>query len=251
MISRVLRTLAVATLVAAAAACSRSDASQASAPSIQLVPASGATPARIEVTGLSSAALDDLRDARLTPDQWPSLLRVAVAEDGPAMVGSYDIGDGSVRFTPAFRFDPGREYHVRFDPSVVAGALIPPVAARVGLPARVTGPTTVVERVYPTADLVPENLLRVYVEFSAPMGRKSGLEYVQLLDDRGTLLNRDHARAWLPGDIPPGGSADVEIDVPAPPQPGRYGLKFDLVSEGIDWFEKCGSPTTTRTLIVR
>ncbi|HEX5110711.1 MAG TPA: hypothetical protein VFV95_19810 [Vicinamibacterales bacterium] len=185
MISRVLRTLAVATLVAAAAACSRSDASQASAPSIQLVPASGATPARIEVTGLSSAALDDLRDARLTPDQWPSLLRVAVAEDGPAMVGSYDIGDGSVRFTPAFRFDPGREYHVRFDPSVVAGALIPPVAARVGLPARVTGPTTVVERVYPTADLVPENLLRVYVEFSAPMGRKSGLEYVQLLDDRG------------------------------------------------------------------
>jgi hypothetical protein len=28
-------------------------------------------------------------------------------------------------------------------------------------------------------------------------------------------------------------------------------LKFDLVSEGIDWFEQCGSETTTRTLVVR
>ena len=33
--------------------------------------------------------------------------------------------------------------------------------------------------------------------------------------------------------------------------PGRYALKFDLVSEGIDWFEKCGSPTTTRSVWVR
>ena len=34
-------------------------------------------------------------------------------------------------------------------------------------------------------------------------------------------------------------------------QPGRYTLKFDLVSEGIDWFERCGSPTTTRPLWVQ
>ena len=25
------------------------------------------------------------------------------------------------------------------------------------------------------------------------------------------------------------------------PTPGRYALKFDLVSEGVDWFERCGS----------
>ena len=67
----------------------------------------------------------------------------------------------------------------------------------------------------------------------------------------GAMINRDHARAWLPGDIPPGGTAEVRIDVPAPDTPGRYGLKFDLVSEGIDWFEACGSPTTTVGLWVR
>ena len=36
-----------------------------------------------------------------------------------------------------------------------------------------------------------------------------------------------------------------------PGEPGRYRLKFDLVSEGIDWFERCGSPTTTTALRVR
>jgi MoaA/NifB/PqqE/SkfB family radical SAM enzyme len=85
----------------------------------------------------------------------------------------------------------------------------------------------------------------------ASYGRRLVRLGAQLVASDGTIINRDHARAWLPGDIPPGGSAEVEIDVPAPEQPGRYALKFDLVSEGIDWFEKCGSPTTTRALVVR
>jgi hypothetical protein len=36
----------------------------------------------------------------------------------------------------------------------------------------------------------------------------------------------------------------------APSTKGRYNLKFDLVSEGIDWFEACGSETTTKALVV-
>jgi hypothetical protein len=65
------------------------------------------------------------------------------------------------------------------------------------------------------------------------------------------MINRDHARAWLPTDIQPGGQAAVPIEIPTPDQPGRYTLKFDLVSEGIDWFEACGSPPTTKRLVVR
>ena len=40
-------------------------------------------------------------------------------------------------------------------------------------------------------------------------------------------------------------AADDRIELPALPTPGRYALKFDLVNEGVDWFERCGSPTTT------
>jgi MoaA/NifB/PqqE/SkfB family radical SAM enzyme len=85
----------------------------------------------------------------------------------------------------------------------------------------------------------------------ASYGRRLVRLGAQLIGQDGAMLNRDHARAWLPGDIPAGGSADIAIDVPLPEKPGRYALKFDLVSEGIDWFEKCGSPTTTRSVWVR
>jgi hypothetical protein len=72
----------------------------------------------------------------------------------------------------------------------------------------------------------------------------------QLTDSSGTVIERDYARAWLPADLGPGRSTNVQIEIPAPPTPGKYGLKFDLVSEGIDWFESCGSPTITRGLWV-
>ena len=85
----------------------------------------------------------------------------------------------------------------------------------------------------------------------ASYGRRLVRLGAQLLDERGTMINRDFARAWLPRDLPPGATEDIAIEIPSPPQPGRYTLKFDLVSEGIDWFEACGSPTTLKTLVVR
>jgi hypothetical protein len=85
----------------------------------------------------------------------------------------------------------------------------------------------------------------------ASYGRRLVRLGAQLLDEHGTMLNRDHARAWLPADIQPGGQVRVTIEIPTPVQPGRYTLKFDLVSEGIDWFEACGSPVTTKRLVVR
>lgn len=84
----------------------------------------------------------------------------------------------------------------------------------------------------------------------ASYGRRLVRLGAQLLDAEGRMLNRDYARAWLPGDIPGGGSADVKIEMAAPEAPGRYTLKFDLVSEGIDWFEACGSEPTVKQLIV-
>jgi MoaA/NifB/PqqE/SkfB family radical SAM enzyme len=85
----------------------------------------------------------------------------------------------------------------------------------------------------------------------ASYGRRLVRLGAQLLDEHGRMLNRDHARAWLPGDVAPGASADVQIEIPGPEAPGRYQLKFDLVSEGIDWFEACGSEPTLKQLIVR
>jgi hypothetical protein len=85
----------------------------------------------------------------------------------------------------------------------------------------------------------------------ATYGRRLVRVGAQLCDAGGTLINRDYARAWLPETLAPGGQTNVAIDLTAPVEPGRYSLKFDLVCEGVDWFERCGSQTTIKPLWVR
>jgi Radical SAM superfamily/Iron-sulfur cluster-binding domain len=95
-----------------------------------------------------------------------------------------------------------------------------------------------------------ENLSARAFPAQATYGRRLVRLGAQLCTDQGELLNRDFARAWLPRALGPGERTDVAIDIPAPERPGRYALKFDLVSEGIDWFERCGSPTTIKPFVV-
>jgi hypothetical protein len=84
----------------------------------------------------------------------------------------------------------------------------------------------------------------------ASYGRRLVRLGAQLCAPDGTLINRDLERAWLPKNLEPGDSVSIPMTITAPRDRGRYALKFDLVSEGIDWFERCGSPTTIKPLIV-
>jgi hypothetical protein len=175
-------------LLVATAACGGSATS--ATPEIRLTtPAGGA--AYVEVTGLSDEVLDAIASAGYAPEQWSSILRVAVSADAPPMLGSHRVADGTLRFTPAFPLDPGRQYDVRFDPTSVPGVDAQearPLAATVGRPAANIQPSTVVTQVYPSGEQVPENLLRMYVEFSSPMGRRSGIEYMKLLNGSGAEI---------------------------------------------------------------
>ena len=184
----VLRVAALATLVACSAACSRS-AARESTPGIHLTtPATG--PAYIEYAGLSGKEFNALATGNFSPQQWAEILHVSVdGAEGIPIVGRYQVVDKTLRFTPAFPFDAGRTYNVWFDPARIPGAsaiqLVPRIAASVSLPRPSMAPSTAVTHVYPSGDTIPENQLRMYIEFSAPMGRRSGIEYVALLDERG------------------------------------------------------------------
>jgi ubiquinone/menaquinone biosynthesis C-methylase UbiE len=63
----------------------------------------------------------------------------------------------------------------------------------------------------------------------------------QLLDGAERLVDRDYCRAAFTEDVQPGQQATVEIDMPAPEDPGAHHVKFDLVAEGVAWFEQEGS----------
>lgn len=86
---------------------------------------------------------------------------------------------------------------------------------------------------------------------SATYGRRLVRLGAQLLAEDGTLINRDYARADLPQTLGPGESIPVSLRFPALPKRGTYSVKFDLVSEGVDWFERCGSQTTVKKLWIR
>jgi hypothetical protein len=147
----------------------------------------------IEVTGLSRADLTALSRANLSADEWSALLHVtlrpsasASGDETPAMAGRYTV-EGSLRFSPSFPFDAGRDYEVRFDPSKVsrAGLTARAATATISIPDSGRSPSTRVSAVYPGSDLIPENLLRMYVVFSKPMGQQGGRDHIMFFDDSG------------------------------------------------------------------
>ena len=132
---------------------------------------------------------------------------------------------------------PGATPNARIDVRTFVPGSALPLLARAGRPLRVR------TRVY--------NLSARSFPAQATYGRRLVRLGAQLCAADGTLINRDFARAWLPQALGPGEQTDIAIEIPAPAEPGRYALKFDLVCEGVDWFERCGSRTTMKSLWVR
>lgn len=85
---------------------------------------------------------------------------------------------------------------------------------------------------------------------TAPYGRRLVRVGAQLADAEGRPIERDYARAHLPDTIAPGQWIDLDFTLRAPDVPGEYRLRFDLVLEGVDWFENCGSEVTLTPLVV-
>jgi hypothetical protein len=167
---------------------------------VAFIPPDSQSSAFVRVTGLSSAEISAFKQANLSTDAWSRVLRVTVANaapDAPAMAGRYFIAGNAVEFRPMFPFDPGREYRVTFDPAAMpAPRAGPTVTVTASLPAAAPTPPTRVVRLLPASETFPENLLRFYLEFSAPMSRENGRDHIHLLDDQGkevpnTFLNLD------------------------------------------------------------
>jgi len=153
--------------------------------------------ATVDVVGLSPGDLSALSASTLTPDDWTALFRITVSDtddaDRPAVLGKYAVSDGVLRFTPRFPFDPGQRYDVRFDPARLPSTSAATwrthiISTSVVLPATEARATTRVVAVFPGAEEVPENLLRMYIAFSAPMSLGGASGHVQLLDERERVV---------------------------------------------------------------
>lgn len=114
------------------------------------------------------------------PD-FADILQVGVDTPGAAsMAGSYRLDGGVLSFTPQFPLDPGVTYRAtyRFGGETASASFLIPKAA--------PAPSTEVTHIFPTASVLPENELKVYIHFSAPMSRGGALRWIHLVADDGT-----------------------------------------------------------------
>ena len=138
-------------------------------------------------------------------EQWRTILSVYSGDSiGLPMLGAYSVSGDSLRFVPRFPPSRGTPYTARFNGAAFnaqSGASVPAAVSDAVWTREATAgtPTTLVEEVYPTVDSVPMNLLRMYVQFSAPMtvGDRSN-EHIRLADEKGVAVDK----AFL---IPTGG----------------------------------------------
>ena len=70
------------------------------------------------------------------------------------------------------------------------------------------------------------------------------------LDRAGHNIIWDGIRTGPPYDLKPNKEAAIKVRVKAPGQPGDFVLVFDVVQEGITWFEKQGSKSGTLNMKV-
>jgi hypothetical protein len=187
-------------------------------------------------------------------EEWSRIFAVftaadaASARDALPVLGRYQVTDDRLRFTFRFPPVPGQPYYARFDESALrihagltesaADAALPDTTFVV--PSTGASRTTTVTAVYPSADVVPVNLLRIYVHFSAPMRMGEAYRRVRVLDEGGNVV----ADAFL--------VVDQEL---WDPERRRLTLLFDpgRIKRGLRPHEEAGLPLRERgsyTLII-
>jgi hypothetical protein len=149
----------------------------------------------VEVAGLSEKTLRQFQAANWQAADWPRLFSVYAGQDKaipnsdlPPMLGRYSVANGFIRFHPKYPLEPGVTYQAVFRPVSLPdgiGGHAPDVVSTFRLPAAQHSPSTVISRVYPSGNVLPENLLKFYVHFSAPMRRGNIYEHIQLRDESG------------------------------------------------------------------
>lgn len=145
----------------------------------------------IEVVGLSAAEITAARLADWTPARWAEAFYVRVESgdiqkewDLPAVLGEHSIEGTDLRFTPKFPPSPGVRYRVAFRPETLPRGG-DPIATSLEIPPQDMSPTTVLSQIYPSGDVVPENLLKFYLHFSAPMSAGHIYDHIHLRDEAG------------------------------------------------------------------
>ena len=126
-------------------------------------------------------------------------LHASQAPNAPPVLGTYALEDGAVSFRPRFAPAPSLRLKAVFRPPNGA----PVTAWFGGVPAPERAPTTRIVSVTPSGAVWPENLLRLYITFSAPMRMGVAWDHIRMLDaggrPMGGMFVQFDQELWDPG----------------------------------------------------
>ena len=155
-------------------------------------------PGSVSVCCLGPDLLAYLASYTEPSDLLKSIFRVVVVQASsreggslPDISGRYLLFEDGVQFTPEFPFERDVKYRASFDPHPLGA---PPTAESLHLefliPSEQQAPAlTEVTHIFPSCDVLPENLLRFYFCFSKSMQRGRALKEISLLDSDGELVS--------------------------------------------------------------
>jgi hypothetical protein len=171
-------------------------AGAADPPAVKLVsPQTGTT----VVEGIDKPTLQAIAGAKLSAGDWPKVARLVVDSGTPEEVakkppvaGEWSVAGGALKFEPLFPLAPGGKYRVFLDLGAIPGANLKGTKHALGfsVPKPRPGPRVRITHVYPSADRLPENTLRLYVHFSGPVQRGDVYKRFELRRDDGKVAVR-------------------------------------------------------------
>ncbi|MEM7539693.1 MAG: hypothetical protein AAF639_46485 [Chloroflexota bacterium] len=168
----------------------------------------------IELVGLNPEILSMLSQQNHDVDALSELLAIyTITEQGTTqtspvqtvssrlLVGKLLVDNERLRLYPRYPFDPNVTYIARANLAVLNTllgeqtelstlsnmALLELTFSEPAVPS--TSNTTVTD-VYPSADILPENLLRFYIHFSSPMRSGDAYDHIRVLDSNGDVVER-------------------------------------------------------------
>lgn len=147
----------------------------------------------VEVNGVDRGDLAAIQQAdRDAPDWGQRWLVVSTDLDRlpgdsalPSMVGTYALRANSLQFIPQFPLEPGVRYRAVFIPREIRPGF-ERISETFVMPRRALKRTTVLHDVFPSADVLPENLLKFYLLFSAPMSGGNSYDHIHLQRENGS-----------------------------------------------------------------
>ena len=149
----------------------------------------------VSVVGLPETSIAWLGATDRANKELSSVLSV-FAEQGniladigvPPMLGDYSVESNTLVFSPTFPLSPGVSYRAVFNPNELpANSALPStvITAKITSSPQVRVPSTIVTGISPSARTLPENLLKFYIHFSAPMSRGRIYDHIHLVREDG------------------------------------------------------------------